>query len=182
MHEVKMGRLTIFKFRPELWQESYTAIDSLIWRGFAPLLDLNTNETENPGISLNAEFEGNILLTGITLSPAELSPGTVAKIKLFWEIPAPVTAADLAVFMHFKHNGKTIFQGDHHFAPHISGRISDKSGFTAVELQQITIPENAPASGYVLEAGLYRSSPPHKRLGVISPLKTRKDSIAISLN
>jgi hypothetical protein len=182
MREVEMGRLTMFEFTPELRQKRYAAADSLIWRGFAPLLDLNTNEIKKPGICLNAEFDGDLLLTGITLSPVDLTPGTTMQIKLLWEIPAPVSNIDLAVFMHFKHNGKTIFQGDHPFAPHITGRFSDNMGFYAVELQQITIPENAPTGNYTVEMGLYRREPPHKRLHVSSQRKTKKDSIIIPLN
>ncbi len=127
------------------------------------LLAIDGYNKQTPGVTLNVEFKGKRLLEGISLRPKRLRRGTSFQLRLFWDttLAADDDRQQMAVFVHFKHKNKTIFQADHAL-PH-DAEVSDVIA---------SVPQNAPLGDYQIELGLYDLNTGH-RIRVARHLKNR---------
>jgi hypothetical protein len=108
-----------------------------------------------PAHSLDARFQGDLLLEGYDLSATTLEPGSELSLTLYW-VPAGPLAADYTTFVHLvNEEGQILAQGD---APPRDGRYPTTAWAAGERFQdtyELVIPTGVQPGSYYLLAGLY---------------------------
>jgi 4-amino-4-deoxy-L-arabinose transferase-like glycosyltransferase len=109
---------------------------------------------------VNAEFDGQLLLVGYSLSDEQPEPGETVTVTLRWAPRAP--QGGLTAFVHLVSETGEGMAG--HDAPPLGGLypverwpVSERSQ-PFPDRHPLTLPDDLPPGRYRLEAGLYRSS------------------------
>ncbi len=131
-----------------------------------------------PELAVPARFEHGMELRGITCE-RRATAGGILPLKLYWRCPRGGRPPGLAVFVHFKVDGQTVFQDDHAL---LAEEVPDAAGTwasTQVERRMVAVPAEVPPGEARIELGLVFAGHGGKRLKVKSPFARGKKAVAI---
>jgi hypothetical protein len=131
-------------------------------------LDIWLNQTI-PQTTMQADFDGSILLTGYTVESTLLKPGQTLVLTLYWQAQPPVDG-DYVLFIHLYNlqNGQRYGQ----INTSLDGGLFDAHRWPAdliiPDVHTFTLPADAPEGVYRFEVGLYHAAS-QQRLPVLGP-------------
>lgn len=109
-----------------------------------------------PAVHLAARFGEHIQLQGYTLNAADLQPGDIIQLTLFWRTDAPLTAR-YKVFVHLYADPEAppLAQQDGEPGGGLALTSAWEAGRTYADNHGLLIPPDLPPGSYRLMAGLY---------------------------
>jgi hypothetical protein len=102
-------------------------------------------EYAQPAIKAPGKFENKINFVGATIEPPNPKPGSQVAVTYHWQCQPRSAIDKWAVFVHFRSNGKIIFQDDHSlmFDIPISEARKQRFPLTFRSTRMVKIPETA---------------------------------------
>ena len=127
-------------------------------------------------------FANGVELAGISMAAGPLHPGAVFNVRYFFHCPADYPRNSKSVFVHFRLNGKVVFQDDHVL---LENHDTNFQPFPMiyVEDRDVRIPTNVPAGTYEIGLGLYDPLREMSRLAMSTqlPAYRRMATLPVSL-
>lgn len=136
---------------------------------------------QTPEIKTPIQFGKNISMTGLSVDTLPATPGGEIKIRYFWKYkPGRDNHNRYSVFVHFQHENKTVFQGDHDFCWQYSNDELRCQGENEIFSEQLvhSIPANAPAGDYRIIIGVYDKHL-KERLTPTTTIRNRRKSVEL---
>ena len=129
------------------------------------IVAVDGNTRVQPETRLEVAFADGSLLLGATKRPALVSPGEVLLLRLYWK-NLPRQNRPVA-FVHFKRNGETLFQADHH--------LDDKHAQYDLF---ITVPEDISPGELEIHIGLHQDG---RRIPARSPYPQHRHAVVLPI-
>ena len=111
------------------------------------------------------------------MTATEITPGESFDISWYWKYNGEELARELAAFVHFRHNGKTYFQGDYVLLP----ELEKTAPYDKIYQQKTTInvPESIESGEYTIWIGLYHRTGHGSRIKPITELAVQRRAVKI---
>lgn len=186
VRETTVGPWVLFDFRDSQWKKENTGHARMYWAGISCFLARGNSITrEELGkearlvLDPPIKFGKTVKLAGISVEQAD----DRIKLRYFWEYrPVADNGNHFAVFVHFQHDGQTVFQGDHDLCSACSGEelIHQRANRIFVEQLEHVIPPHAPSGEYRVFMGIYDKQR-NKRLKPITELSQDDNGVTLPL-
>jgi hypothetical protein len=119
-----------------------------------------------PEVMADARFGESITLTGYALSAAEVYPGDVLGVTLFWTTDAPLSARYKVTLQLLAPDGRLVSQHDAEPGGDRALTTTWTPGAIVSDTHGLVIPADLPPGEYTLIVGLYDLNAPQDRLPV----------------
>lgn len=136
-------------------------------------------EYAQPAIKAPGKFENKISFVGVTIEPPNPKPGSQVAVTYHWQCQPRSLIDKWAVFVHFRSNGKIVFQDDHSLMFDIPVSETRKQRFPLMFRSTRLVQIPATASGEIdLCLGLVNPVT-RKQSSLSSPHELRRNNIVI---
>ena len=136
-----------------------------------------------PQIEAPIRFTPDIALAGLSVNQSVLQPGDMLRMTTFWDLDPQADTARFAVFIHFLHERRILFQDDHILVGDIPKTLRvTQTGTSRFPVErEILVPTHLPPGPITVRVGLVerrtgdrirpRTSLPERRRAVYLPLQ-----------